>query len=170
MRHNVFGRQLSRSKNDRKRLLEGLVRDIILHGTVTTTLAKAKAVQPLLERLTAQAIDGSSASLYEVRQTIRHREVFNKLLQDVKAVSNRSGGYTRIIKIGKRMGDASEMVRIGFVGNPAKVVPSAADKGRPENEKTDQTPTEQGGKTRTRSDKSEVTKKPKRGRPRKKSV
>ena len=55
MRHSVFGRQLSRDKNERRRLLQGLARDLIHHGLVRTTLAKAKAVQPLIEKLVTSA-------------------------------------------------------------------------------------------------------------------
>jgi len=59
MRHSVFGRKFSRTKNERKQLLQGLVRDLLIHGEIKTSLPKAKASQPMIEKLITKAKDGS---------------------------------------------------------------------------------------------------------------
>lgn len=120
MRHRVFGRTLSRQANERKRLLRNLARDVILHGTVTTTLSKAKAVQPMVEKLVTHAKKGQGSNIRAIRKVISDRDVYAKLMTTANtALSDRSGGYTRMVKLGYRSGDATEMVRFGFVAVPA---------------------------------------------------
>ena len=116
MRHSVFGRKLSRTKNERRRLLQGLVRDLLFHGTIRTTLAKAKAVQPLVEKLITKAKDGSRASLKQVEKVIGDKEIIMMLTEDAKTrFSQRTSGHTRIVRLGKRLGDATEEVLFSLV-------------------------------------------------------
>jgi large subunit ribosomal protein L17 len=116
MRHSYFGRKLSRSKNERRRLLQGLARDLILHGRITTTVAKAKAVQPLVERLVTNAKKGTNAGVNEVRKVLADKKSVASLLEDAKTrFTTRTSGFTRIIKLGVLRSDASSMAMISFV-------------------------------------------------------
>lgn len=116
MRHSVFGRKLSRTKNQRRRLFAGLVRDAIIHNGITTTVAKAKAVQPLLEKLITKAKTGTDANRRRVYAVLTDRTLVKQLFEEAKTrFSARSSGFTRIIKVGRRMGDATETALLSFV-------------------------------------------------------
>ena len=113
MRHSVFGRKLSRTKNERRRLLQGLARDVIVRGSIRTTLAKAKAVQPMVEKLVTLAKKGS---FKEIEKSLASKDIEKLLAGDAKTrFANRNSGFTRIIKLGKRLGDATEEVFLQFV-------------------------------------------------------
>ncbi len=123
MRHSVFGRQLSRDKNERRRLLQGLARDLIHHGLVRTTLAKAKAVQPLIEKLVTSAkksfVGGSRRSAspqQQLRKVLSDKVTEQLLMADAGTrFAARGSGFTRIVKLGPRMGDNAEEVMLQFV-------------------------------------------------------
>lgn len=116
MNHKVFGYKLSRTKNARRRLIQGLVRDVFKHSMITTTRAKAKAIQPVVEQLITKAKNGSSASLASIRKVLADKNTFEILMSDSKTrFATRNSGYTRITYLGPRVSDASEMVRFGFV-------------------------------------------------------
>jgi len=116
MRHSVFGRKFSRTKNERRRLLQGLVRDLLVHGTIKTTLPKAKAAQPVIEKLITKAKDGSRASINQIEKVLASKDIEHTLLLDAKTrFANRVSGFTRIIRVGKRMGDATEEVLFQLV-------------------------------------------------------
>jgi large subunit ribosomal protein L17 len=124
MRHAYFGRKLSRTKNERRRLFQNLERSLLIHGSVTTTLAKAKAFQPIIEKLITKAKSGTNAALIQIRKELVDRESVQLLLADAKTRFNgRNSGYTSIVKLGKRQSDASEMALIRFVD--AKIEKSA---------------------------------------------
>lgn len=125
MNHSVFGRKLSRTKNQRKRLFASLVRDLILHGKIVTSKAKAKAVQPLMEKLVTRAKKGSDADRRLVLQTITDSAVVDMLFLDAKdRFQKRSSGFTRMIKIGNIRSDGSEEVMLSFVDEAIKREPA----------------------------------------------
>jgi len=127
MNHSVFGRKLSRTKNQRTRLFSNLVRDLIIHGKISTSLAKAKAVQPLMEKLITKAKKGTDANRRRILQTISDSNVTDMLLKDAAdRFSKRTSGYTRIIKTGIKRKDATEQVFLSFVD--AEVVRTAPKK------------------------------------------
>lgn len=123
MRHSVFGRQLSRDKNERRRLLQGLARDLIHHGLVRTTLAKAKAVQPLIEKLVTSAkksFGGGSrrgaSPGQQLRKVLSDKVTEQLLMADAGTrFAKRQSGFTRIVKLGPRIGDNAEEVMLQFV-------------------------------------------------------
>ena len=123
MRHSVFGRQLSRDKNERRRLLQGLARDLIHHGLVRTTLAKAKAVQPLIEKLVTSAKKSfgggsrrSASPQQQVRKVLSDKVTEQLLMADAGTrFSRRQSGFTRVVKLGPRIGDNAEEVMLQFV-------------------------------------------------------
>ncbi len=113
MRHGYFGKKLSRTKNERKRLLVGLTREIIKYGSIRTTLVKAKAVQPMVEKLITKAKSGAYRKLFQV---LGDKVSAKKLLSDAQTrFGSRMSGFTQIIKLGKRSGDATEAVLFRFV-------------------------------------------------------
>ncbi len=116
MRHGVFGRKLSRTANQRQRLFAVLVRDLFLHNAIVTTIPKAKAVQPIVEKLITKAKEGSENARRRVFGLIGDRQIVKALFEDAKTrFAGRNSGYTRIIKVGRRLGDATETAMLSFV-------------------------------------------------------
>lgn len=117
MRHQRKRYQLSRSAAHRKALLANLCKEVIDHERIRTTEAKAKAVKPELEKLITLAKRGD---LHARRQALsalgQDKHTVYKLFEEIAPrYSERSGGYTRILKLGPRRSDATEMVYIELV-------------------------------------------------------
>ncbi|CAN5284541.1 hypothetical protein BH20ACT9_BH20ACT9_10200 [soil metagenome] len=102
-------------------ILANLATELIRHGRVRTTQTKAKAVQPVAERMITFAKRGDLASRRRVLRVIRDRDVVHKLFTDVgPAFAQRDGGYTRVLKLGPRKGDGARMALVELVsGVPA---------------------------------------------------
>ena len=126
MRHRVGTKKLKRDVGARKSLLRGLVTSVILEERVITTVPKAKAVKPLVEQMITLA----------KRDTLHTRRQAAAFLDTPKSVKKlfdtlgtrfgqRSGGYTRIVRIGPRKGDGAEQAMIELVGS-AELVKSSA--------------------------------------------
>jgi len=129
MNHSVFGKKLSRTKNERKRLFSSLVRELILHGKIITSKAKAKAVQPLVEKLVTRAKKGTDVDRRLILKTVSHGDVVNILFRDAKdRFSQRISGFTRIIKMGNIRSDGSEEVLLSFVDEAIKREPVVYEK------------------------------------------
>jgi large subunit ribosomal protein L17 len=115
MRHNVAGTKLGRTSNERRALFKILMSEVVEHGHIKTTLAKAKAVKPSLEKLVTKAKKGSLADKSEVRSKLTI-DAAAKLLADAKVqFANRASGYTRIIKLGFRNGDNAPLALLEWV-------------------------------------------------------
>ncbi len=131
MRHSVYGRKLSRTNDERKRLFTVLTRDLFIHGAITTTVAKSKAVQPQVEKLITRAKTGGDANRRMVIAALGDRVLADQMLDEAKTrFAGRQSGFTRIIKLGKRHSDASEMAKFSFVDDRvvAEVVKPKAEK------------------------------------------
>ena len=116
MRHAVYGRKLSRTNNERRRLFAGLVRDLIICDGITTSIAKAKAVQPLVEKLITKAKHGGEANRRRVDAVLTDRKITQALFDWSKTrFADRTSGFTRITKLGKRKGDATDTALLSFV-------------------------------------------------------
>jgi len=124
MRHRVAGRKLNRSKGHRTALRRNLVQDLLRHERIRTTKAKAAVARSSTEKIITLAKRGNAASdparAVHARRLAAARltdpEVVKKLFDDIAPrYSERQGGYTRIIKLGPRKGDAAEMVLIELV-------------------------------------------------------
>ena len=123
MRHKVAGVKLGRKKDERTALRRTLVKQLFEHERIQTTRAKAKAIRGLAERLITLAKHGNEAG--ESRQIHARRlaaarlgsnQTVNKLFDDIAPrFKERPGGYTRVLKLGKRLGDAADMVLIELV-------------------------------------------------------
>ncbi|OGG09338.1 50S ribosomal protein L17 [Candidatus Gottesmanbacteria bacterium RBG_16_43_7] len=116
MDHQVFGKKLSRTRAQRRLLLMNLARSLIIHGSIQTTGAKAKALVPLIDKLITRAKRNTVAGQRRVRQILADRTAVNLLLADAKTRFNqRNSGYTRIINLGMRKSDASKIVLMQFI-------------------------------------------------------
>jgi large subunit ribosomal protein L17 len=123
MRHNVAGRKLSRGKDERAALRRNLVKQLFEYERIRTTRAKAQAARGQAERLITLAKRGNEAGnekMVHARRLAAARladpETVKKLFEDIAPrYENRPGGYTRIIKLGPRLGDAAEMVLLELV-------------------------------------------------------
>ena len=116
MRHQRAGKKLGRTSAHRKSLYANLAGALIEHGRIKTTEAKAKAVKPLAERMITLGRRGDLAARRQAISTLRSRDVVHQLFADVAPrFADRPGGYTRIVKLGPRQGDAADMVYLEFV-------------------------------------------------------
>jgi len=98
-------------------MLGGLAAQLFVHERINTTEAKAKAVRPLAEKLITFAKRGDVAARREVLKVIPDRDVVHKLFSEIgPRFAERQGGYTRILKLGPRQGDAAPMALIELVG------------------------------------------------------
>ncbi len=116
MRHRRTGRTLDRSSSARKALLRGLATSVLLYEHVNTTLAKAKAVRPLVERMITKGKKKTLVSRRQLMQVLLSESAVNKVLEELgPRYSTRPGGYTRIVKLGTRKGDGAEVAQIQLV-------------------------------------------------------
>jgi large subunit ribosomal protein L17 len=117
MRHGVAGRHLGRNTAQRKALFRNLVRELYLHERIITTEAKARAIRADAEKLITKAKHGVTTDGYRVHAQRQVDQTVTKKVFDVFAprYAARNGGYTRMIKIGKRQGDAADMVVLELV-------------------------------------------------------
>jgi large subunit ribosomal protein L17 len=116
MRHRNKGKQLSRTYTHRAALLRNLATSLFQHGRIHTTTAKAKELRPFAERLITLARKGDVHSRRLAGRKIQDRDVLGKLFDEIgPRFSERPGGYTRILKLGTRQGDAAEMSLIELV-------------------------------------------------------
>jgi large subunit ribosomal protein L17 len=137
MRHQKKTVKLGRKEGHRKSLLSNLACSLIEHSRIKTTLAKAKAVKPLAEKMVTL---GKKKTLHARRTALavlRQADIVKQLFDEVAPrAAERKGGYTRIIKLGQRKSDASEMAFIEWVDAPVAVEtalpePKAAKKAAP---------------------------------------
>ncbi|MCC7165149.1 MAG: 50S ribosomal protein L17 [Anaerolineae bacterium] len=112
----MSGRHLGRNSSQRKALFRGLVTQVLQHERIETTEAKAKAVRGDVEKMITLAKRGDVHSRRLVLKTVSDKKVVEKLFDKIgPRYQDRNGGYTRIIKLGQRQGDAAEMVLLELV-------------------------------------------------------
>ena len=116
MRHARTGKKLGRDSAHRKALYANLACSLIEHGRIKTTEAKAKAVKPIAEQMITLGRRGDLHARRQALAVLRSQEIVHKLFSDVgPRMAERPGGYSRIVKIGHRHGDAAEMVYLELV-------------------------------------------------------
>jgi large subunit ribosomal protein L17 len=116
VRHGRTGKKLGRDASHRKALYANLACSLFEHGRIRTTEAKAKAVKPYAEKMITLARRGDLHARRQALAELRSQEIVYRLFSDVAPrMADRPGGYTRIIKIGPRFGDAAEMVYLELV-------------------------------------------------------
>jgi large subunit ribosomal protein L17 len=131
MRHRAQGRKLGRTSAHRKAMFRNQLTALFTHERITTTVAKAKELRPMAEQMVTLARTGTLANRRRVLETVSDKEVVQRLFDDISPrFADRPGGYTRIVRLGRRRGDNAEMAIIEFVdyeprlegegGGPAK--------------------------------------------------
>ncbi len=116
MRHRRAGRKLGRDASHRKALYANLASALIEHGRIKTTAAKAKEVKPIAEQMITLGRRGGVHARRQALAYLRSQDVVHKLFSDVgPRFADRDGGYSRIVRIGPRQGDAAEMVYLELV-------------------------------------------------------
>ena len=124
MRHRVHTFKIGRTGSHRTAMLANMVSSLIEHGQITTSLVKAKEARRVAEKMITLGKKGDLHRRRLAVATIRNRDMVKKLFEEVApAYAERNGGYTSIIKLGKRHGDACEMCILKFV--PAGEVKAA---------------------------------------------
>ena len=133
MRHNKKFNHLGRTASHRSAMLANMAISLIMHKRITTTLAKAKALKKYVEPLITRSKEDTTNSRRVVFRYLQNKYAVTELFKEISTkVADRPGGYTRVIKLGTRQGDAAEMAFIELVDyneNMAKA-PKAAKKTR----------------------------------------
>lgn len=126
MRHGVKKPKLQRTASHRKAMMANQACSLISHGRITTTLAKAKALRPYVEKLITLAKNGSLHARRQALATLPQPKVVSKLFSEVaEATKTRQGGYTRIVKLGQRKTDSAPMALIEIIDLPQLSAPVA---------------------------------------------
>ena len=116
MEKRVRGKKLGRNAAQRKALYHGLVVALVKNGQIKTTLAKAKAIRPQIEKLITVARKGDLAARRRLLKDIPQKELVTKMIKEIgPRFRTRPGGYLRIVKLGPRGSDQTEMARLEFV-------------------------------------------------------
>lgn len=131
MRHRKSGRKLNMSPSHRKALFRSLVTALFLHGRIRTSLARAKEVRPLADRMISLGKAGNLSARRMALQTIYEKSVVKKLFDEIAPqFRDRAGGYTRIIKMDWRRGDHAPMSLLELTQAEREVKPQARKKKR----------------------------------------
>src|SRR3954470_9405731 len=129
MRHRKAGVKLKRDVSGRRALLRGLVTNVIEEERITTTVPKAKAARPLVEKMITLAKEDSVHTRRQAAAFLTTKESVVKLFEKLGPRFNqRNGGYTRIVKLGWRKGDGAETAKLELVGS--ELVKRAADRAQ----------------------------------------
>ena len=116
MRHGKTIAKLGRTSSHRKALMRNLATNLLKRERMTTTIDKAKAIRPYVEKLITRAKDATVHNKREAAKRVQDRDVLIKLFDEIgPRFKERNGGYTRIMRLGLRAGDAAEMAIIEFV-------------------------------------------------------
>ena len=131
MRHNKKFNHLSRTASHRASMLANMACSLIRHKRITTTVAKAKALRKYVEPIITRSKDDTTSSRRIVFSYLKDKEAVKELFKEVSVkVADRPGGYTRIIKLGMRQDDGSDMCFIEFVDFDENMSNAPKKKGR----------------------------------------
>src|SRR5258708_1308829 len=126
MRKNVFGRKFKRDTNERKAFFKGLISSLVINERIRTTEPRAKAIKGDADKIITKVKRNKDLAKRTLGKLL-NQEALNKLINDVAPrFANRNGGYTRIIRIGKRFGDDAMEVMIEWTEGPKAVLAPAA--------------------------------------------
>jgi len=116
MRHNVAGKKLGRTTSHRRALYRNLVTDLLRYEKIVTTETKAKEVRGLAEKMITLGKESSLSSFRQALTFIYDKNVADKVFSELATrYAERPGGYTRIVKLGPRLGDGAPMVQLSLV-------------------------------------------------------
>jgi large subunit ribosomal protein L17 len=132
MRHLVGQKKLQRPTAHRMAMLKNMVMSLLEHERIKTTVPKAKAARPIAERMITLAKRGGVANQRLAGRTIANKTILNKVFTELKErYAERTGGYTRIIRLGFRQGDAAEMALLELVDRPEAEAEAAETDEKP---------------------------------------
>ena len=142
-RHGYTGRKFGRERDQRRALLRGLAVSLIEHGSIETTLPKAKDLRPMVEKLVSKARKGDLHNRRQIVSTLNSVTAAHKLVDQIAPAMQRNSGYLRITRTTLRRGDNTQMAQISFVDDisakpKAEVKPAAkktAAKAAPKGDK-----------------------------------
>ncbi len=160
MRHQKKTVKLGRTAAHRKALLANQVCSLIEHQRIKTTLAKAKAVRPLAEKMVTLGKKGSLHARRTALAVLRQKDAVKKLFDDIAPrAADRKGGYTRIVKLGARKSDSAPVAFIEWVDSPivSEEAPAAEEK---EKKKTKSAESPASTKSESKAKKSDAGEKP----------
>jgi large subunit ribosomal protein L17 len=141
MRHQKKTIKLGRTAEHRKALLANQVCSLIEHQRIRTTLAKAKAVRPLAEKMVTLGKNGSLHARRTALAVLRQKSAVKKLFDDIAPRSaNRTGGYTRIIRLGQRKSDAAPVAFLEWVDAEVMEATEPTEKGKKRKSAKSETP------------------------------
>ena len=130
MRHRRKTVKLQRNASQRRALLTNLACSLIEHGRIRTTLAKAKALRPIAEKMVTLAKRGDLHARRQAIAFLRHKNIAKKLFEEVAPASkDRQGGYCRITKLGARMSDSAPMAYIEWTDIEDMAIASLEEEG-----------------------------------------
>ena len=116
MRHKVAGRNLSRPTGHRMSLYHNLTTELLDHERIVTTVTKAKEVRGMADRMITLGKEGSLHSRRQALVLVHDKKIVDKVFDELaKKYADRSGGYTRVLKLGPRKGDAAPMAIVELV-------------------------------------------------------
>jgi large subunit ribosomal protein L17 len=150
MRHQKKAIKLGRTAEHRKALLANQVCSLIEHQRIKTTLAKAKAVRPLAERMVTLGKNGSIHARRTALATLRQKNAVKKLFDDIAPRSaERNGGYTRIVKLGQRKSDSAPMAFVEWVDMAEVIEEKPAEEKKAKRKEAESKPTKAESETVT---------------------
>lgn len=121
MRHNVSGRKLNRTTSHRMAMFRNMVTSLLDHGRIYTTIPKAKELRRIADSMITLGKRGDLHARRQALAFIREKDVVHRLFNEIgPRYQNRPGGYTRIVKVGFRRGDAAPMCLIELVTDEMK--------------------------------------------------
>ena len=136
MKHRVVGRRLDRTTEHRTAMFRNLVTSLFRHERIVTTTPKAKEIKRFADRFITLAKEGTPHARRLANRDVRDVEVLNKLFDTLgPRFKDRRGGYTRVVRVGRRAGDAAEMAMIELVER----TPLDGDAGKAKGEKGEKT-------------------------------
>ncbi|MCS7002914.1 MAG: 50S ribosomal protein L17 [Dehalococcoidia bacterium] len=113
------GRQFGRHSGQRQALFRNLITDVLRYNAITTTEAKAKEIRPMVEKIITWGKEGTVHARRQAARVVYDKDVLKRVFNEIApAVAARNGGYTRITKLGFRLGDGAAMARIELVDKP----------------------------------------------------
>lgn len=126
MRHRVGHRKLQKDTSHRLAMLNNMVISLLEHEAIKTTLPRAKEARRMAERIITLGKRGGLSNVRLAERTVKNRQLLQKVFGELKdRYQSRPGGYTRIVRLGFRTGDAAQMALLELVDRPAKA-PKAA--------------------------------------------
>ncbi len=129
MRHRIKGKKLSRTSSQRKALFKGLINALVIHGEIKTTESKAKAVRGLVDKLINKGKKGTLHSRRLIAAFLQNKLAVNRIVDELGPLfAKRTGGFSRITRLGVRRGDNAMMVKLELVEKPAPVEDKSKEK------------------------------------------